>query len=135
MPRLAPMTRSFAMGLYPQISAIAALPKALRRSKVVILNLSPKSRMRRHEESSSLCVGLLVFVTVFDTHWVAEIVGMELRHHVHWRCWHALGNPFQSTFVHFGTISFARCCYCRRGGMGGSASLQSTPMFRQLSST
>src|SRR4029077_17810515 len=24
-----------------------------------------------------------------------EIVGMELRHHVHWRGRHALGNPFQ----------------------------------------
>lgn len=50
----------------------------------------------------ALCVsGLLVFVTVFGTHWVAEIVGMELRHHVHWRCWHALGNPFQ---MHFCTL-------------------------------
>ena len=37
-----------------------------------------------------------------------------------------------STFVHFGTIPFARCCYCRSVGVGGTASLQSTPMFREV---
>jgi hypothetical protein len=92
------MTRSFAMG--PQISAIAALPKALRRSKVVVSNLSPNSRMRRHEASSSLCVGLLVFVTVFGTHWSQKLLG--------WNCaitfTGAAGTRWQPIPEHFCTL-------------------------------
>jgi hypothetical protein len=36
-----------------------------------------------------------VFVPVFGAHRITEIVGMELRHHIHRRSRHALGNPIQ----------------------------------------
>src|SRR4029077_18105293 len=36
-----------------------------------------------------------IFLGVLVARGIAEIVGMELRHHVHRRCGHVLSNPFQ----------------------------------------
>ena len=37
-----------------------------------------------------------VFVSILGARWIAEIVGVELRHHIHRRLRATLGDPFQN---------------------------------------
>jgi hypothetical protein len=75
-----------------------ANPKALRRSNVVVSKLRANSRARCQESLSSVGVGLRAisaYLSRYGARRIAEIFGMELRHHIHRRRRHVLGNPFE----------------------------------------